>query len=255
MHKETGKTLMLFTALGAGMFLLTACAEEDAILPEQEAWIETMEEYYPDDDSTYVKHDRELLDTIDPSTIVVSSEKFPGQNIFIKEDSEGRLISNYPDLLHEDAVDKFYEDKLAEYIECDEISVGYVFNGMWYVEPVSDEEYIEQNAADDYYARFYYAEGHDYPERDELVDDILVYLSDTGAYNGAFNFYRAGSEERDFRFSILLTSDGILRDLSYYEGESYSEDDRDRLVNMQKLEDVLKERGLSTDESAETGDE
>ena len=205
--------LALLLCVCMGMTSFGCSKKEDAaITPEQESWIEQFRTWYPDDTFTYISHGRELLGAYEESCILVKSATYG--NLEIRKGSNGELLSFYPNLLHNDAVEKYYEGIAKEYFECDDLSVYYSPRDYEHPsDPISDQEYIEKYTSHTYTLTLYYKDGA-YPEKEKEIEELLSFVEGIGSCDITVRYRDPEKEYGDFKYDYQYTircADGHIK--------------------------------------------
>ena len=213
--KTAGRSRMLALLLCVCMGMTSfGCSkkEDAAITPEQESWIEQFRTWYPDDTFTYISHGRELMGAYVDSCILVKSATYG--NFEIRKEDSGELFSFYPNLLHNDAVEEYYEGMAKEYFDCDELSVYYSPRVYEHPSaPISDQEYIEKYTSHTYTLTLYY-DGGAYPERETEIKELLSFIEGIESCDITVRYRDPEKEYGDFKYDYQYTircADGHIK--------------------------------------------
>lgn len=218
MKKLTALTCLFL--IGSVMF--SGCSRDTDITPEQEEWIEQIEEWYPDDEFTYNGHTVGFLGSRNSSAIMIKSENFPGISYDVYK-KDGVLYSTYTGAYHKEAVEDYYYGTLEGFFDCDHLKVEYMDPRTKALpcEYISDEEFLEKYAEKEFSVYLTYNQGHSYPEENEIASSILKYVDSIDGDCTIHFFLRRSSKDKDSETMItyyVSCKEDLVQSLTVKEG-------------------------------------
>ena len=215
-------SLLLISSL-----LFSGCRRDTPITPEQEEWIEQIEDWYPDDEFTYNGHTVGFLGSRNESAIMIKSGNFPDFSFEVYK-KNGELYSTYPGAYHKKAVEDYYKETLDGFFRCDKLKVEYIDPRTKALpcEYISDDEFLEKYAVKEFSVYLTYKQGRSIPEQDEIVPSILKYVDSIGCDCTIHFYLNRASKDKDRETQItyyVACKEDLVQTLTVKEGNDPTE--------------------------------
>ncbi|MBO4689226.1 MAG: hypothetical protein J5636_12025 [Clostridiales bacterium] len=176
------KNVAAILLLVAMLFVLAGCKDKKANTEDElRGWVEKLDNTFSDDHFEYERFYQNVLDgnggyMDGMGTVVVKSEKYPDQKIYISNNfnSEGEPpYTNYNSIRYKEDMEEYIKGVFEEHFSCDSCEVQYL------CEPTTPIEYMSFNTYLQKYARFshvdviIYKKDGAFTAQEQTVDELI----------------------------------------------------------------------------------
>ena len=235
------KKLVAILLVVAMVFVMAGCKDKKSKTEEELlGWVERLNNSFIDDHFEYESFHQNVLDgnggyMDGMGTVVVKSEKYPDQKIYISNNfnSEGEPpYTNYNSIRYKENMEEYIKEVFEEHFSCDSCEVQYL------CEPTTPIEYMSFNTYLQKYARFshvdviIYKKDGAFTAQEQTVDELIKIVKERDE-TCEINLYYCTEEDDDMLSNYVCCYSLVMsqhNEISYIGVERNSGKDFETLV-------------------------
>ena len=153
--------------------LFTGCLISKEELNEQEKWVDQMNSAFTDDHFEYVRPGFDSLGGQSENEALVRSEKYPGEEIFIRE-TENSLITDYNSVRYKNEAENYVFEYFSGKFKCDDLQVRYSNNTRFTpIKDLSCDEFIQNYVHLDRVEIIICQKDGNFPDKEVMNEEII----------------------------------------------------------------------------------